>query len=608
MCGIAGEVNFNKNIKNNLKIYENMQKSLKNRGPDQEEIYLETNICLIHTRLCIIDVENGKQPMIFRFGNKKYILVYNGELYNTDKLRQELEVLGHKFIGYSDTEVLLHCYIEWQAESVNKLNGIFAFAIWEEHNQKLFVARDRMGVKPFFYYFKNNVFIFGSEIKSILKHDLIEAEIDINSISEIILLGPGRTPGYGVFKNIKELKPANCGFFDNKNKLKIWEYWKLSESENNDSFEKTIEKTRFLVKNSIERQLVSDVPVCTFLSGGIDSSIISSISYRYFNKKNIQLQTFSVDYEDNSKFFETSKFQPNSDFEYIKYMNKYLKDSKHYNIILNTQDLVNNLYLAVEARDLPGMADIDSSLLLFCKEIKKFAKVALSGECADEIFGGYPWYKESYINRDNFPWSPSSDEKLDFLKPEFSDKIENNYLENKYQNFIENLNLKTLDKSEKNMKELINLNLKWFMQTLLDRKDRMSMYNGLEVRVPYCDYKIAEYVYNINIKYKKSEKYILREAMKDFLPKKVLNRKKSPYPKTHNPEYLKIVSEKLEEIINNYKSPILNFVKKDKLENLIKIDNNKNNTWYGQLMSLPQTIAYFLQVNYWLIKYNIKIK
>lgn len=609
MCGIAGEVSFSSSVIKNKDSFLKMQKVLAPRGPDQNGLYLNDNVALIHSRLCVIDIENGIQPMTARYSEKEYTLVYNGELYNTEEVRNELKQYGHKFVGHSDTEVVLKSYIQWKENCVDKFNGIFAFAVWDVSEQRLFFARDRIGVKPLFYTVVNNSFIFGSEIKAILAHKYTEPVIDENSIAEIMFIGPGRTPGCGVFKGINEIKPACCGYYS-KSGIKIKKYWTLKDREHTDTLEQTIEKVRELVKDAITRQLVSDVPVGTFLSGGLDSSIISSIANSYFKEKNQQLKTFSVTYEDNDKFFKTSKFQPNSDTEYIKMMVEYL-GCKHHLITLNNKDLADALFEAVNARDLPGMSDVDSSLLLFCKEIKKHCTVALSGECADEIFGGYPWYRDKEIRAINgFPWAQSTHYRKTFLKDDIKVPDAESYVYSRYKDTLINTSkINGISPLESRMKEMMKLNLDWFMQTLLDRKDRMSMYNALEVRVPFCDYRIAEYLYSVPWGYKdynSYEKGLLRKAVEGILPHEVLWRKKSPYPKTHNPEYLKIVSNLLKEIIENSSSPVLSFIKKSELEKLLNTE--KHEPWYGQLMTTPQTIAYFIQINYWLEKYKIIIK
>lgn len=611
MCAIAGELDFCNNLLEcSHTCYQDMLSTMRRRGPDQSDTFLSENAALLHARLSVIDLENGRQPMTEQTENEDYTVVYNGELYNTDEVRAKLSQMGWNFRSHSDTEVLLKAYIAWGEDCVNRFNGIFAFAVWESKQKRLFVARDKMGVKPFFYAELGGKFLFASEIKTLLKHPLVRPEIDLHSIAEIMLIGPGRTPGYGVFCNIQELPPACCGFVTANGKS-IRKYWDLTDRQHTDSFEETVEKVRFLVGDAIKRQLVSDVPIGTFLSGGLDSSIISSIAARSMAEQGRQLDTFSVYYKDNDKFFKTSKFQPNSDSQYIGIMEQYLNCRPHH-VVIDTDELADALYEAVDARDLPGMADVDSSLLLFCKSIKEHCTVALSGECADEIFGGYPWYRDKTIREtEGFPWAQSTSWRAGFLKDEFAAQVDaQNYVFDRYRMTAGSTDLSCTDLYEDRMgKIMINLNMNWFMQTLLDRKDRMSMYSGLEVRVPFCDYRIAEYLYSVPWEYKDYQNYekgLLRKAAEGLLPDEILWRKKSPYPKTHNPSYLNAVSKRLEEIIQNPEEPLFQFVKREKLIELLHSGNQI--PWYGQLMTVPQTIAYFLQVNYWLKTYQIQIR
>ena len=609
MCGIAGQFNYNNENNDIYKdVLEIMQQTMNRRGPDQNGMYMGKNIGLVHSRLAVVDIENGIQPMKYVNDNEEYVLVYNGELYNTEDIRKDLINKRHDFNGHSDTEVVLHAYVEYKEKCVDLFNGIFAFAIWEKHNNRLFIARDRIGVKPFFYVCKKDKFLFASEIKTLLAHPEVESKIGLEGLAEIMFIGPGRTPGQGIFKHIEELLPGECGYVDNDGKIDKKIYWSLVDKPHKDNLKQTIEKVRFLVIDSIERQLVSDVKVCTFLSGGLDSSIISAVSDRYYAKNNMELDTVSVGYVNNAKYFKASKFQPNSDEEYIQIMRKYLKGKNHI-IELDTPELVRGLYAAVDARDVPGMADVDSSLLLFCKDIKKIATVGLSGECADEIFGGYPWFRDKDIReRYGFPWAQSTEYRASFFRKDMREKINPyEYVDERYKKTLRETSVMDYRNSEeKRMKEMINLNFKWFMQTLLDRKDRMSMYNSLEVRVPFCDYRIAEYMYSVPWEYKdynNTEKGLLRKAMEGLLPEKILWRKKSPYPKTHNPQYLEVVRKELNKVIEDKNAPIHEFIIKEKLVELLNTDNRT--PWYGQLMTTPQTIAYLLQFNYWLKKYNV---
>lgn len=587
-----------------------MQRVLAPRGPDQKGEFFSEHAAFVHRRLCVIDPERGLQPMHAVADGHEFVIVYNGELYNTQEIRSALRGDGVEFETHSDTEVVLKAFIRYGTSCVDRFNGIFAFAIWDSAGERLFAARDRIGVKPFFYTVHEGNLIFGSEIKAIFAGGEVEPCADLQTVAEVLLMGPGRTPGCGVFQGIRELLPGQTLCFD-RNGLSLHKYWSLKDAPFTDSFSACVEKTRFLVTDAIERQLVSDVPVCTFLSGGLDSSLISSVASRYLKKRGERLKTLSVDYRDNELFFKKSRFQPNSDPVYIRQMVDYL-GSDHRTVVLDTPELVDGLYRAVDARDLPGMADVDSSLLLFCRRIRESGTVALSGECADEIFGGYPWYRDPAIRaRYGFPWAQTTDYRASFLKDELRELLDAKaYVDERYLATVRDADKAPgLDPTGSRMKEMTRLNFDWFMQTLLDRKDRMSMANGLEVRVPFCDYRIAEYLYTVPWEYKDyqgREKGLLREAMRDFLPEEVLFRKKSPYPKTHNPSYAQAVARELrEKVLADPSAPIFTLVRREALESLLTDDRAV--PWYGQLMNTPQTIAYMLQLNYWLEHYHVKL-
>lgn len=398
MCGIAGWYDKKIDLSEQEDTINKMSKSLAQRGPDEDGIFLKNNLCLIHRRLSIIDIQSGKQPMTKSARGKICTIVYNGEIYNSPEIMSELRAKGFSFFGHSDTEVVLTAYLCWGTKCVEKLNGIFAFAVWDDDEQRLFMARDRIGVKPFFYYEYDGGLLFASEVKSLLQNPIVEAKIDEQGLYEIFLLGPARTSGFGIIKGIKELLPGECAIY-NGNKMFKQKYFTLRAYEHKENEQQTIEHIRELLTDSIERQLVSDVPLCTFLSGGLDSSIISYVASNYYHKNGLgNLTTYSVDYEDNDKYFQKSLFQPTPDSDFIDLISSAI-ESEHRNVVINNSKLFDALYDSTLARDFPGMTDVDSSLLLFCKEVKKDFKVALSGECADEIFGGYPWYHTSEISQ-----------------------------------------------------------------------------------------------------------------------------------------------------------------------------------------------------------------
>lgn len=606
MCGIAGILTPSIDLKNEKPLIENISKTLKMRGPDAKGEYITQSAALIHRRLAVIDIENGVQPM--RFG--KYIIVYNGELYNTDEVRDELKSYGYKFDSHCDTEVVLKAYDKWQEDSVKKLNGIFAYAVYDEKENSLFLTRDRIGVKPCFYSKAGDMFAFASRISSLLCVPQIRPVVDEEGLNEIFMLGPAKTIGKAVFKNISELPPAHSLTYKN-GCVRISQYWKLEAAESSETVSTAIEHTYALVKDSIERQLVSDVPLATFLSGGLDSSIISKTASDYYRKTGDVLNTYSVDYTDNDKYFRQSLFQPNKDSDYIELISDAI-GSKHHNIVLDNSDVAYALENAAIARCIPGFADVDSSLLLFCSEVKKNFTVCLSGECADEIFGGYPWYhRKEILFEECFPWARSTRARRSILKSDFL-KSGEEYLHNAYSRTVALTSYLDSDSVlEKRMREMFVLNLNWFMQTLLARKDVMSMESSLEVRVPFCDYRLVEYAYNMPWDIKAldgREKGILRKAFENDLPYDIVWRKKSPYPKTHNPMYFDCVCSLAHQALSDKSCVLSEMLNINAVENLMKNPGSMTEPWYGQLMQTPQVLAYIYQIYVWIKNYNVEFE
>ena len=610
MCGITGFVNYKKDISSYKNVLSEMTNELHKRGPDEEGFYLNNHIALGHKRLIVIDPEGGKQPKIKKFSFGEYAIVFNGQIYNTKELRETLKENGFEFNTYSDTEVLLNAYIYYGNDVVNHLNGIFSFAIWNSHTEELFLARDHFGVKPLFYTIFNDNFIFASELKAIFKFPNIPKIVDKQGISELFGIGPAHTPGLTVYKNIFEIKPAHFAIY-NRSGLHTKRYWKLTSKPHTESFEETCNHLRNLLEDSINRQLVSDVPLCTFLSGGLDSSILTKLIGNYRKENGLStISTYSVDYVDNDKNFVKSDFQPNSDNYYINLMteNSFSTNQK---VILDTPALADALEDAMIARDVPGMADVDSSLLLFCKQVKQEHTVTLMGECADEIFGGYPWFfREDALNSGTFPWSIAISERQQILNPTIAKEIDlKNYIDYRYNESLNDVQVLDTDSEETAQKRKIShLTINWFMQTLLERGDRMGMYSGLEIRVPFCDYRLAEYMWNVPWEMKAlngREKGLLRYVCKDFLPEEIVNRKKSPYPKTHNPTYLARVKSMLSEIMSNPNAPINSLLNRQYILEILETDGKAfSRPWFGQLMTGPQLIAYLCQVNMWLEKYK----
>ena len=608
MCGIGGFVDYERDARRGGPILHGMKRTLTPRGPDAEGTYFDEDAALVHRRLIVIDPEGGKQPM--HSPDRNTIIIYNGELYNTPELRTELMSRGHEFVGHSDTEVLLHAYLEWKTDAFSRLNGIFAFAIWEKRERRLTLCRDRLGVKPLFFAPIRNGLTFGSTIDTVLCHPEIEPALDEDGLRTLLLLGPARPPKSGVFRQIKSLLPGHFAVLTPEN-FTDHVYWQLEAHEHEDDLPTTIERTHTLICDAARRQLVSDVPLACFLSGGLDSSILSMLAAKDYAARGETLHTWSVDYRDNDKYFTNSIFQPNSDDSYIDQMVDFL-GTHHHRVVLEPEALCAALLPATDARALPGMADVDSSLLLFCAAVKRGGTtVCLSGECADELFGGYPWYhREEILFEDTFPWSRSVGLRLGLLTP---DAVRNGeeFVRQHYRDTCDRApKLSSDDKKAARMREMFVLNLDWFMATLLDRKDRMSMYSGLEVRVPFCDHRIVEYAYNMPWDFKSlegREKGIVRRAFADELPKEIVYRKKSPYPKTFHPVYTRLCADYVCRIFEDNTSVAASLFDRNAVQKLMQRPESLAEPWFGQLMRTPQIFAYIIQLDRWFRHYHVKI-
>ena len=608
MCGIGGFVDYERDARRGGPILHGMKRTLTPRGPDAEGTYFDEDTALIHRRLIVIDPEGGKQPMCSP--DRNTILIYNGELYNTPELRRELMSRGHEFVGHSDTEVLLHAYLEWKTDAFARLNGIFAFAIWEKRERRLTLCRDRLGVKPLFFAPIRNGLTFGSTIDTVLCHPEIEPALDEDGLRTLLLLGPARPPESGVFRQISSLVPGHFAVLTPE-AFTDHTYWKLEAHEHEDDLPTTVERTHTLICDAARRQLVSDVPLACFLSGGLDSSILSMLAAKDYAARGETLHTWSVDYRDNDKYFTKSIFQPNSDDSYIDQMVDFL-GTHHHRVVLEPEALCAALLPATDARALPGMADVDSSLLLFCAAVKRGGTtVCLSGECADELFGGYPWYhREEILFEDTFPWSRSVGLRLGLLTP---DAVRNGeeFVRQHYRDTCARApRLPSDDKKAARMREMFVLNLDWFMATLLDRKDRMSMYSGLEVRVPFCDHRIVEYAYNMPWGFKSlqgREKGIVRRAFADELPKEIVYRKKSPYPKTFHPVYTRLCADYVRRIFEDNTSVTASLFDRNAVQKLMQRPESLTEPWFGQLMRTPQIFAYIIQLDRWFRHYHVKI-
>jgi len=553
VCGITGWVDYERDLTAERRTALDMTRTMRMRGPDDEGLWIDPHVALGHRRLAVIDVEGGVQPM----SEGPATIVYSGETYNFRELRRDLEAHGHRFRTRSDTEVVLHAYLEWGADLVERLNGMFAFAIWDRRTEELLLARDRMGIKPLYYAPTPHGVLFGSEPKAILANPLFTARVGDDGLSELLTMS--KTPGHAVFSGMHEVVPGHTVRISRTGRTDHT-YWRLSAYEHTEDIPATVQHVRALLDDIVERQLISDVPLCTLLSGGLDSSALTALSDIALGDDSVR--SFSVDFVDETGGFIPDEMRDTADTPYVHDVAKHV-GSQHSDVVLSTDQLASPQVVdaVLRARDLPSMGDMDSSLYLLFSEIRKQSTVALSGESADEVFGGYRWFHDpKAVAAQTFPWATTSlGLGRELLDPGLSRRAED-YQDRCYRQALTEVpHVPGVSAHEHRMREICYLHLTRMVRLLLDRKDRLSMAVGLEVRVPFCDHRLVDYVFNTPWSHKTydgREKSLLRGAVADVLPQSVLQRVKSPYPATQNVSYEKAVRDRLGEIVTDPAAPV----------------------------------------------------
>jgi asparagine synthase (glutamine-hydrolysing) len=573
MCGITGWVDFSRDLSTDDTTIRAMTRTLENRGPDAEGIWSARHVALGHRRLSVIDPPGGAQPMQFLEGDRPLaVLTFSGEIFNFRELRAELTARGHRFRTRSDTEVLLHSYLEWGAELVDRLLGMYAFAIWDVRREELLLVRDRMGVKPLFYLQTPHGVLFGSEPKAILANPAAPRRTDPDWLREV--LDMVKTPEQTVYVGIREVRPGHLVRV-NAGGMVGQRYWTLEARPHTDSLPATIDHVRELLEDITRRQLVSDVPLCTLLSGGLDSSAITALAAKTLGRN--EVRSFSVDFAGAGDIFQADAVRGSTDAPFAWELAEFV-GSCHTEILLDSQDLVDPAVrrAVLRAADRPPAywGDMWPSLYLLFRAIRRTSTVALSGESADELFGGYRWFHNpNAIRADTFPWLTSGSSRyfggLGLLDRRLVDKM--NLPEYRRQRYAEAMaevpELPGEPTEERRMREITYLNLTRFVQTLLDRKDLMSMAVGLEVRVPFCDHRLVEYVFNVPWRMKNfdgREKSLLRAAVADLLPTSILERVKTPYPATQDPAYETALRLELREVLADLDAPVRPLLDLDK--------------------------------------------
>jgi asparagine synthase (glutamine-hydrolysing) len=558
MCGITGWVSYDRDLTAEHKTVQAMTDTMMCRGPDAEGMWIDRHGALGHRRLSIIDLELGNQPMVADTGEGSVALTYSGEVYNFVELRDELRRRGHSFHTSSDTEVVLQAYLEWGIALAERLNGMYAFAIWDARSEQLVMVRDRMGIKPFYYYETDDGLLFGSEPKAIFANPLARRIVDLDGMRELIAFT--KTPGNAVWSGMREVEPGTV-VTAGRNGVSEHRYWRLEAREHTDDVDTTVGHVRELLDDIVARQLVSDVPRCVLLSGGLDSSVITALAAGQLAEQGEKVRTFAVDFVGQTENFVADSVRATPDAPYVREMYEHV-GSEHQDIVLDAATLSDPAVrrAVIAARDLPGgLGDVDNSLLLLFKAIRERSTVALSGESADELFGGYAWFHSPAVQQsDTFPWLPAlrsrSGSRDGIYEPGLASRLNlAGYVRDAYSSAVAEVDpLPGESDQERRMRVISYLHLTRFVRTLLDRKDRLSMAVGLEVRVPFCDHRLVEYVYNAPWSQKTfdgREKSLLRAAARDVLPRSVADRVKSPYPSTQDYRYAEALQGQVKELL-----------------------------------------------------------
>jgi asparagine synthase (glutamine-hydrolysing) len=612
MCGITGWVDFGRDLRGEGEraAIEAMTATMICRGPDAGGTWCSAHAAIGHRRLSVIDLAGGAQPMRAP-GEDDVVLTFSGEIYNFTELRHELAARGHQFRTRSDTEVLLHGYLEWGADCVRRLNGMFAFGVWDGRRQELLLARDRLGVKPLYYAARQDGVLFGSEPKSVLAHPDFRAEIDAEGLAELFSQVGTGTPGHGVYRGLSQVRPGTL-VRAGRDGIRESAYWRLEAREHAGDLASTAGTVRELLADIVHRQTVADVPLCSLLSGGLDSSVVSALAADSLSRRDrAKLATFSVDFTGSADAFTPDQLRPSHDEPFARAAAEYI-GSRHSTITLEADDLVTAQWAPLAAHDLPTFGDMYVSFVLLCREISKQSTVALSGEAADEVFGGYPWYHvPALLAAPTFPWAArGSWEPL--LRPDVRTRIRlREYAADRYaQALAEVPQLAGESPEDRRIREILYLGLTRWLPFLLDRKDRLSMASGLEVRVPFCDHRLVEYVFNVPWALKEAggiEKGLLRAAADGLLPGDLLRRRKSIYPGAADPAYERAIDAQLRRLMTQPDAPLFELISRQALTAAYAADPRLPGLMSVQPSS-TSPVAFLLDVNRWLERSGVTIR
>ncbi|MGC0417303.1 asparagine synthase (glutamine-hydrolyzing) [Embleya sp. AB8] len=610
MCGITGWIDTERDLTTpeHHTSAQAMTATMACRGPDDSGLWCSPHAILGHRRLSIIDLDGGRQPMAADAND--VVLTYSGEIYNFTELRAELAARGHRFHTRSDTEVVLRGYLEWGPELAARLNGMYAFAIWDARTRELLLIRDRLGIKPLYYHPYPGGLLFGSEPKAILANPLFEAALDDSGIAELFALPTAPTPGHGIFAGLRQVR---AGHLVRATERGVTEtaYWHPPAHPHTDDPETTAAHVRELLRDTVARQLVADVPLGSLLSGGVDSSAVSALAAAESARAGGKLDTYSVDFPDGERGFRRTAWHDSRDEPFARAVADHL-GTNHTTIVVDPGDVRRYEETVLRARDLPGWGEMDVSLYLLFERVRRHSTVALSGESADEVFGGYPYFRDpAALAHDGFPWLYGRETPAALLRPEVSARVRpQEYARSRYEEALAQVPRLPGERGrDARVREVSYLALTRWLPALLDRKDRMSMATGLEVRVPFCDHRLVEYVWNVPwaVRFADGEeKHLLRRAVADLLPDRVVHRRKSAFPANPDPGYPQALRTRVADLLADPVAPVFELV--DRAAVTALVDAGRPLPSPRAASSATAGLGYLLGVDAWLRAYRVRIR
>ncbi|MGX1274568.1 asparagine synthase (glutamine-hydrolyzing) [Streptomyces phaeoluteigriseus] len=608
MCGITGWLDWETDLRTRGTTVSAMAETLACRGPDASGVWLSRHAALGHRRLSVIDLEGGAQPL--GSGQPETVLTYNGELYNHQELRRELQFLGHTFRTRSDTEVVLRAHIEWGVDAARRFNGIFAYALWDGRAEELLLVRDHLGIKPLYWHAHAAGVLFGSEPKAVLANPLFRAELDAEGIAELFALPAAPTAGHGLFRGLNEVRPGHLVSV-RRSAVREFPYWQLVSRPHTDDAATTRRTVRELLADAVERQLMSDVPLCTLLSGGVDSSAITALAALARERLDQgKVRSFSVDFP-GSADRAPDNWRTGADAPFVKAAAEHV-GTLHTSVLIPDDDLLAARQAVLRARDRPGWGEMDASLHLLFREVRRRSTVALSGEAADEVFGGYPYFHSpDTLSAPTFPWLQGRPTPAVLLRPEVRAEVRpEEYTAEQYRaSLARTPALAGETGADRRMREVFHLALTRWLPPLLERVDRVSMSVGLEVRVPFCDHRLVEYAWNVPWALKTPDgrpKGLLRDAVRDLLPDAVADRPKSGYPSTPAVRYTQVLTDRAHELLADPAAPVFDLVDRETVRRALAEDRT---------LPSPRTapnpvggLDHLVQVDEWLRAYRVGLR